>query len=147
MRQGTTPTRSAKWNSIVIVRAAPPNTVDPWNVSAVTLCGRFSQGNYLSVAALCRMQSVNSDWPHFCFIFAGPVLGWRVYFSTHNPLLAGGFIYSLCGRIFRRTLIGRTAFAILKFWLRAFLVPHIRARSVPFFPVLSSPVPSLDFQA
>ncbi len=109
------------------------------NVSTVTLRGWFFQGDNLSIAALCRLQSVSSDRPHFCFIFMGLVLGRRVYFSTHNPLSASGFIYSIHGRIFRQTLIGRMAFVFLKFRRRAFLEPHFRARSVPFFlccPVL-----------
>ncbi len=72
------------------------------NVSVETLCGRFSQGDNLSIAALCRLQSVSSDRPHFCFVFAGLVLGRRVYFSTHNLSSAGGFIYSIRGRIIRQ---------------------------------------------
>ncbi len=63
------------------------------NVSVVALCAQFFRRDNLSVAALCRLQSATSDWPHFCSVFAGPASWSAGTFQYLVHYIVGGFLF------------------------------------------------------
>ncbi len=120
--------------------------MDRGNVSTITLCIRFSQGDNLSVAALFKLQSASSDSRIFSLFSRVPSLVDEYISVPTIPFQPADLFTPFAEEFFILILVGCMALEFLKYRRCTFIEPHIRARSVPFFSVLSSLVPSLDFQ-